>query len=116
MSKDLKDIVINALEDVKGKDIVTLDASDLTDVMDTIIVATGTSNRQVKGLVNNVLDDGKEAGFRPIGIEGMETGEWVLVDYGDIVLHVMQPDTRAFYELEKLWSVRPNDRKTADEE
>jgi|TARA_R110000822_G_scaffold226254_10_gene358966 ribosome-associated protein len=116
MSNDLKDIIVNALEDVKGKDIVTLDVSDLTDVMDTIIVATGTSTRQVKGLANNVMDDGKKAGFRPIGIEGMDTGEWVLVDYGDIVLHVMQPDTRAFYELEKLWSVRPNDRKTADEE
>jgi len=116
MSNDLKDIIVNALEDVKGKDIVTLDVSDLTDVMDTIIVATGTSTRQVKGLANNVMDDGKKAGFRPIGIEGMDTGEWVLVDYGDIVLHVMQPDTRAFYELEKLWSVRPNDRKTSDEE
>ncbi|MFT7299905.1 MAG: ribosome-associated protein [Porticoccus sp.] len=115
MSNDLKDIIVNALEDVKGKDIVTLDVSDLTDVMDTIIVTTGASTRQVKGLANNVMDDGKKAGFRPIGIEGMDTGEWVLVDYGDIVLHVMQPDTRAFYELEKLWSVRPNDRNTADE-
>lgn len=109
MSKNLEDIVVKALEDVKGKDIITLDVSDLTDVMDTIIVATGTSNRQVKGLANNVMDDGKKADFRPIGIEGMETGEWVLVDYGDIVVHVMLPTTREFYELEKLWSVRPSD-------
>ncbi len=116
MSKNLKDIVVNALEDVKGKDIVTLDVSDLTDVMDTIIVATGTSNRQVKGLANNAMDDGKKAGFRPIGIEGMESGEWVLVDYGDIVLHVMLPTTREFYELEKLWSVRPSDLNADSED
>jgi ribosome-associated protein len=109
MSKKLIDIVMNALEEVKGKDIVTLEVSDLTDVMDTLVVASGNSNRQVKALANNVIEDCKKVGFQPIGVEGMDTGEWVLVDLGDIVVPMMQPTTREFYDLEKLWSVRPGD-------
>lgn len=116
MSKDLINIVMNALEEVKGKDITTLDVSDLTDVMDTIIVASGNTNRQVKALANNVVEDCKKAGFQPIGVEGLDTAEWVLVDFGDIVVHVMQPATREFYDLEKLWSVRPDDLKTSESE
>jgi ribosome-associated protein len=116
MSKNLIDIVMNALEEVKGKDITTLDVSDLTDVMDTLVVASGTSNRQVKALANNVVEDCKKAGFQPIGVEGMETAEWVLVDFGDIVVHIMQPATREFYDLEKLWSVRPSDHNATDED
>ncbi len=116
MSKNLIDIVINALEEVKGKDITTLNVSDLTDVMDTIVVASGNSNRQVKAMANNVVEDCKKAGFQPIGVEGMDTAEWVLVDFGDIVVHVMQPTTREFYDLEKLWSVRPSDLNASNEE
>lgn len=116
MSKDLISIVINALEEVKGQDITTLNVSDLTDVMDTMIVASGNTNRQVKALANNVVEDCKKAGFQPIGVEGMDTAEWVLVDFGDLVVHVMQPTTREFYDLEKLWSVRPDDLKNADSE
>jgi len=111
---DIKTIAVNALEDLKGKDIVSLDVSELSDVMDTLIICTGTSNRQVKSLANNVVEDGKEAGIRPIGVEGMEQGEWVLVDYGDVVIHVMQAETRGFYDLEKLWSMTPNTRENAD--
>lgn len=116
MSKNLIDIVINALEEVKGKDITTLNVSDLTDVMDTLVVASGNSNRQVKAMANNVVEDCKKAGFQPIGVEGMDTAEWVLVDFGDIVVHVMQPTTREFYDLEKLWSVRPSDLNASNEE
>ncbi len=116
MSKNLIDIVINALEEVKGKDITTLNVSDLTDVMDTLVVASGNSNRQVKAMANNVVEDCKKAGFQPIGVEGMDTAEWVLVDFGDIVVHVMQPTTREFYDLEKLWSVRPSDLNATNEE
>jgi len=116
MSKNLIDIVMNALEEVKGKDITQLNVSDLTDVMDTIIVASGNSNRQVKALANNVVEDCKKAGFQPIGVEGMDTAEWVLVDFGDIVVHLMQPSTREFYDLEKLWSVRPSDQNLAGDE
>ncbi|WP_461517016.1 ribosome silencing factor [Porticoccus sp.] len=116
MSNQLIDIVIDALEGIKGKDIVALDVSDLTDVMDHIVVASGTSNRQVKALADNVVEEAKKAGFRPIGIEGMDTSEWVLVDYGDIVVHVMLPATREFYDLEKLWSMRPDNLKASGRE
>ena len=102
-------IVLDALEEVNGKDIVTLNVTNLTDVMDTMIVASGNTSRQVKALANSVIEDAKKAGFQPIGVEGIDSGEWVLVDLGDIVIHVMQPTIREFYELEKLWSMRPND-------
>lgn len=111
MSKSLSDIVVGALEDIKAKDIVVLDVTSLTDVMDTLVVASGNSNRQVKALADNVVDECKKAGFPPLGMEGQDTAEWVLVDLGDVVVHVMLPETRAFYELEKLWSVRPGDAK-----
>ncbi|MFI2811746.1 MULTISPECIES: ribosome silencing factor [Microbulbifer] len=107
----IKDIAVTALEDLKGQDIVALDVSELSDVMDTLVICTGTSNRQVKSLANNVVDEVREkAGIRPIGVEGMEQSDWVLVDYGDLVVHVMQAETRSFYELEKLWSMTPASR------
>lgn len=109
MTRTLTDVVVAALEDIKGQDIVTLDVTGLTDIMDTLVVASGNSSRQVKSLAGNVIEQGKKAGFRPIGIEGLVQGEWVLVDYGDLVVHVMLPATRAFYDLEKLWSMRPDD-------
>ena len=111
---DIKQIAVNALEDLKGQDIVALDVTELSDVMDNLIICTGTSSRQVKSLAENVVEDGKKAGMRPIGVEGMEQGEWVLVDYGDLVVHVMQAQIRAFYDLEKLWSMTPNTRENAD--
>ena len=111
MSKELIDIVVDAIEDVKGKDIAILDVTELTDVMDTLVVVSGTSSRQVKAMADNVVEKSKHAGFQPLGVEGMDTSEWVLVDLGDIVVHLMLPETRAFYELEKLWSVRPDDVK-----
>ena len=109
MKNKLINIVLDALEEVKGKDIVTLNVTNLTDVMDTMIVASGNTSRQVKALANSVIEDAKKAGFQPIGVEGVDSGEWVLVDLGDIVIHVMQPTIREFYELEKLWSMCPND-------
>ncbi len=111
MPEKLKDIIHNALEDLKGQDIVVLDVAKLSDVTDTLIIATGTSNRHVKSLAENALQDAKDAGIPAIGVEGMEAGEWVLVDYGDCVLHVMLQKTRDFYELEKLWSISPSSRK-----
>ncbi len=116
MTEQLKEIVISALEDVKGKDIVTLDVRELTDVADTLVVASGTSSRQVKALAQNVIEAVKKAGTRPLGVEGLDgAAEWVLVDYGDLVLHVMLPATREFYELEKLWSLRPDDLGAAQD-
>jgi len=97
-------LVIKALEDLKGKNIVTLDVKHLTDVMDTMIIVSGTSNRHVKSLADNARMELKKAGYLHYGMEGEDAGEWVLVDFGGVVLHVMQPHIREFYDLERLWS------------
>ncbi len=109
MTPNLNEIIINALESVKGLDISQLDVTGLTDVMDTMVVVSGNSNRQVKALANAVTEDCKKAGLQPLGVEGADVGEWVLVDMGDTVVHIMLPETRLFYDLEKLWSMRPAD-------
>jgi ribosome-associated protein len=103
----LQRIAVAALEDIKGKDIVVLNTTKLTALFDRVIVATGDSNRQVKSLAKSVHDKVKEAGGEVIGMEGGDTGEWVLVDLGDIVVHIMQPATRAYYNLEELWQTVP---------
>ncbi len=108
---DLNKSIINALENLKGKEIVTLDVSQLSDVMDTLIIASGTSSRHARSLAENLVEETKKAGFRALGIEGLESGDWVLVDYGDTVVHVMQDEARNYYELEKLWSMKPAGRQ-----
>ena len=110
MKRNLHEIVINALEDVKGQDIVSIDVKQLTGITDIMVVASGNSNRQVKSLANNVVVDAKKAGFTLLGIEGDDVGEWVLVDFGEVIIHIMLPATRGFYDLEKLWALRPDDR------
>ncbi len=100
----LKQLVLDALEDLKAVDIQVLDVRGLSDVTDVMVIASGTSNRQVKALVDNVVEKAKEQGYRPLGVEGQDTGEWALVDLGDIVVHVMLPRVRDFYQLERLWS------------
>ena len=110
MSQELNEIIHNALEDLKAKDIVSLDVSELTDVMDTLIIASGTSSRHVKSLASNAVQDAKDRGIPALGIEGLDGDEWVLADFGDTVLHVMLPATRDFYDLEKLWSMEPSTR------
>lgn len=100
----LEKTIIHALENLKGKNIVRMDVRKLTDVMDTIIIASGTSNRHVKSLADNARVEAKKNGYRVYGAEGEDAGEWVLVDFGAIVLHVMQPHVREFYDLEKLWN------------
>lgn len=108
---DLNKSIINALENLKGKEIVTLDVSQLSDVMDTLIIASGTSSRHARSLAENLVEETKKAGFRALGVEGLESGDWVLVDYGDTVVHVMQAEARNYYELEKLWSMKPAGRQ-----
>jgi ribosome-associated protein len=103
----LAKLVIAAIEDIKGLDIKVLDVAALTTITDHMVIATGTSNRHVKSIADNVLARAKEAGYRPLGVEGIDAGEWVLVDLGDVVVHVMQAQTRLFYQLEKLWDVPP---------
>ncbi|WP_293763538.1 ribosome silencing factor [uncultured Aquitalea sp.] len=101
--QDIVKLAVEALEDVKGKDIVEMDTSKLTSLFQHLIVATGDSNRQVKALANNVAVTLKEAGIELVGTEGEESGEWVLVDAGDVVVHVMLPAVRDYYDLEALW-------------
>ena len=103
----LEKIVVAALEDIKAKDIEVLNTSKLSALFDRVIIATGDSNRQVKALAKNVHDKVREAGGQVIGIEGHETGEWVLVDLGGIVVHVMQGAVRSYYNLEELWGAAP---------
>jgi ribosome-associated protein len=100
----LQNVAVDALEDIKARDIVILDVRKLTSLYDTLVIATAESARQVKALAQHVRDKLKEAGGSIVGVEGEEGGEWVLVDAGEIVVHVMQPAVRAYYNLEELWA------------
>lgn len=104
---ELRDLVIDALEELKATDIRELDVSRLTDVTDRMVVASGGSDRQVKAIARNVIERAKEHGHPPLGVEGEREGEWILVDLYDIVVHVMLPRIRDFYQIEKLWSGEP---------
>ena len=104
VTEKIKELVVAALEDVKGVDIRVLDVRTLTNITDMMVFASGTSDRHVKSLAGNVVQQAKLAGFRPISVEGEREGEWVLVDLGEVVVHVMLPRTREFYQIEKLWS------------
>jgi ribosome-associated protein len=100
----LRKLILAALEDAKAREFVVLDMRKIAVFTDYMIVVTGTSNRHVMSAADNVIDKLRDAGRRPIGVEGMESGDWVLLDFGDVVVHVMRAQTRAFYGLEKLWS------------
>ncbi len=104
-SEQLKDVVVAALEEIKAKDIMVLDVHKLTSITDIMVIASGTSSRQVKALADNVMEKAKAAGYRTLSVEGEREGEWILVDLADVVVHVMLPTTRDFYQLEKLWGM-----------
>lgn len=114
--KTLQHVATAALEDIKARDITVLDVRQLTSLYDTLIIASAESNRQAKALAHHVRDKLKEAGASIIGVEGEEGGEWVLVDAGDIVVHVMQPAIRTYYNLEELWSPPAPRRRAAPED
>ncbi|VXC59100.1 ribosome silencing factor [Massilia sp. 9I] len=105
--KKLQTVVVDALEDVKGQDIVLFDTTHLTSLFDRIAVVSGTSNRQTKALAASVRDKVKGAGGDVVGLEGEDTGEWVLVDLGDMIVHIMQPAIRQYYRLEEIWGDKP---------
>ncbi|WP_180175711.1 ribosome silencing factor [Acinetobacter sp. YH12025] len=100
-------VVREALEDVKAKDIIELDISTISNVADAIVIASGTSTRHIKSLADNVAEEARKAGFRPIGVEGERDAEWILIDLGFVVVHVMLPTARKFYDLESLWRTAP---------
>jgi ribosome-associated protein len=99
--------VIRSIEDLKGKDIRRIDVGKLTDVTDVLVIASGTSSRHVQSIADNVVEEARKAGTRPLGVEGKDAGEWILVDFGDVVVHVMGEEARRFYALEKLWTPAP---------
>lgn len=104
-SEQLKELAINALEDIKATDVTTLDVRGITSITDFMIIASANSGRHLKALADNVVEQAKAQGCRPIGVEGEREGEWALVDLGDVVVHVMLPKIREFYQLEKLWNM-----------
>ncbi len=113
-SSDLQQLAYTAVDEMKGADIVVLDVAERTSVTDWMIVVTGTSARHVKSLANEVIEKSKEAGVRPIGTEGETDGNWILVDLGDVVVHVMTRESRDFYALEKLWGMVASERGDAE--
>ncbi len=104
-------VVHAALEDVKAKDIVELDVRGITDIAEYMVIASGTSSRHVNALASNVGEEAKKAGFRPLGTEGQQDSEWVLLDLGYVIVHVMMPATRKLYDLESLWRATADGKK-----
>lgn len=100
-------LVIQTLEDIKANHLVTLDVAKLTSIADHMVIASGTSSRHLKAMANDVIEKVKAAGELPLGVEGMDSGDWVLVDLGDILVHLMLNEVREHYDLESLWSVKP---------
>ena len=100
---ELKKFAIEKIEDLKGRDIIDLNVEGKSTITDTMIVCSGNSKRHVVSIAENVILEAKQAGHPPLSVEGQDTGEWVLVDLGEVIVHVMQDETRDFYQLEKLW-------------
>lgn len=113
---EIRVLVRTALEDLKAEDIVELDVKGKTSVADIIFVASGNSGRHVRSIANNVVMESKHAGNQPIGVEGETDADWVLVDLGDVVVHVMQVQAREFYDLEGLWKVTIEERQNMQNE
>jgi len=102
-SETLLRFVLAAVEELKAEDCRVLDVRGLTDFTDFMVIASGRSTRQVAAIAEHLVEQAKHAGFQPLGVEGLPGADWVLVDLADVVVHVMEPETRAFYQLEKLW-------------
>ena len=101
----LRDLVVAALDAGKAQGLNVFDVRSLTTITDFMVIASGRSSRQVKALATRVVDSSRAQGLRPLGIEGLSAAQWILVDFGDVIVHIMQSETREFYQLEKLWDV-----------
>ena len=105
--RKLQRVIVDALEDIKGQDIKVYNTERLSDMFERVVIASGTSNRQTRALASSVVDKVKEAGGYVVSVEGEDAGEWVLVDCGEAVVHILQPSFRAYYNLEELWGDKP---------
>ena len=112
-AEKLRDLVVSSLEDLKAIDIHMTDVSGQSPLTDLFVVASGNSNRHVKSIADKLIMRAKEHGCQPVGVEGYNPGEWILVDLNDVIVHIMLPQTRAFYNLEKLWEVSEAHRSSA---
>jgi len=111
--RPLVQVVEGALDEMKAVNVRVLDVHKLTDIADTMIIASGNSDRHVRSIADRIVEHAKKAGFRPMGVEGERDGEWVLVDLQDIIVHIMLPRVREFYRLENLWDVSAARREAA---
>ena len=111
-AKTINRALVQALEDIKALDIQVIDVKNLTSITDTMIIASGRSDRQVRAMADKLIEKAKELGIPPLGVEGEQQGTWILVDLGDVIAHLMHPTARAYYQLEKLWSVDQANSKT----
>jgi ribosome-associated protein len=111
--RKLQRVIVDALEDIKAHDIRVFNTAELSDMFERVIIASGTSNRQTRALASSVVDKVKEAGGDIVSIEGEDAGEWVLVDCNDVIVHIMQPAYRAYYNLEEIWGSKPVRLKSA---
>lgn len=102
-SEEIKNVALATLEDMKAIDVQVMDVRELTDITDYMVVCSGSSDRHVKAIADKLLDALRERNIRPLGVEGREKSTWVLLDFGDVVVHVMHPEDRSFYDLEGLW-------------
>ncbi len=112
-SDELLTLARNSLEDLKARELRVLDVRSLTSVTDYLVIASGTSDRHVRSLADKVIQNASDAGEKPLGVEGLDSGEWILIDLQDVIVHVMQPRVREFYKLEDLWMVG-SDNVTAE--
>jgi len=100
----LKEFVIDKIDDLKGQDIISIDVRGKSSITDCMVICTGTSSRHVMSIADHVVQESRTAGMMPLGVEGEKVADWIVVDLGDVIVHVMQAESRQLYELEKLWS------------
>ncbi|MDH3977456.1 MAG: ribosome silencing factor [Gammaproteobacteria bacterium] len=115
-SNELMQVVAAAMADMKAVDVTTLDVAGYTSITDYMLIASGTSDRHVKSIADKVIEAAKVEDHSPLGVEGQDYGEWVLVDLGDVIVHIMQPKVRDFYKLENLWTIDDKSQHATDAE